>query len=125
MWRVATTDEFDRWFRDELTDEEREETTAKVNLIKVFGPQLGRPHADTLNGSRYANMKELRAKTSASELRVAFAFDPTRAAVLLVGGNKAGVGQRKLYQQLIDRADALFAAHLAKVRPARKKGKGK
>ena len=125
MWAVATTDEFDEWFTDELSDEEREEVTAKVNLLKAFGPRLSRPHADTLDGSSYANMKELRAKTSGSELRVAFAFDPDRQAILLVGGNKSGVGQRAFYAQLISRADGLFAAHLAKVVAAQKKGKGK
>ena len=76
-------------------------------------------------GSRHRNMKELRATTSASELRVAFAFDTGRKAVLLTGGNKAGVGQKAFYAQLIDRADRLFAAHLAKISAARKKGEGK
>ena len=125
MWTVATTSEFDKWFRSDLTDEEREEVAAKVNLLKIFGPALQRPHADTLKGSKHRNMKELRAKTSASELRVAFAFDTARKAVLLTGGNKAGVGQKAFYSQLIDRADRLFAAHLAKISAARKKGEGK
>lgn len=124
MWIVSTTTEFDRWFRDDLAAEEREEVAAVVNLLKLFGPGLRRPHADTLNGSRYPNMKELRARTSRSQLRVAFAFDPGRKAVLLTGGNKTGVGQRAFYAQLIDRADRLYAAHLAKLGAARKK-KGK
>ena len=68
-------------------------------------------------------MKELRAKTSRSELRVAFAFDPRRQALLLVGGNKAGVGQRVFYARLIDRADRVFAAHLAGISAANKKGR--
>jgi hypothetical protein len=86
---------------------------------------LKRPHADTLKGSRYPNMKELRAKKRESELRVAFAFDTERKAILLAGGDKAGVGRKAFYTQLIDRADKLFAAHLAKLSAARKKGKGK
>jgi hypothetical protein len=125
VWTVITTGEFDRWFESDLSEEEREEVVAVVNLLKVFGPMLKRPHADTLKGSKYRNMKELRAKTSRSELRVAFAFDPDRQAVLLTGGDKSGVGQKAFYAQLIDRADRLFAAHLAKVSAARKKGKGK
>ncbi len=125
MWTVVTTAEFDRWFAAELSIEEREEVTAEVNLLKLFGPMLKRPHADTLKGSKYPNMKELRAKTSASELRVAFAFDPERKAVLLTGGDKSGVGQKAFYAQLISRADKLFAAHLAKLGAAKKKGKGK
>ena len=125
MWTVITTDEFDRWFQAGLLDEEREEVVAVVSLLKLFGPLLKRPHADTLKGSKYANMKELRAKTSRSELRVAFAFDPDRQAVLLTGGDKSGVGQKAFYTQLIDRADRLFAAHLARSAAAKKKGKGK
>lgn len=125
MWIVTTTAEFDEWFVAELSDEEREEVTAEVDLLKLFGPMLKRPHADTLKGSKYANMKELRAKTSESELRIAFAFDTERKAILLMGGNKAGVGQRAFYTQLIERADRLFAAHLARTSAARKKGKGK
>jgi len=125
MSTVTTTAEFDRWFADDLSDEEREEVTAVVNLLKLFGPMLKRPHADTLKGSKYQNMKELRAKTSQSELRVAFAFDTERKAILLTGGDKSGVGQKAFYAQLIDRADRLFAAHLAKISAAVKKGKGK
>jgi hypothetical protein len=124
-WTVTTTAEFDQWFEADLSDEEREEVTAVVNLLTLFGPMLKRPHADTLKGSKYSNMKELRAKTSQSELRVAFAFDPERKAVLLVGGNKSGGGQKAFYAQLIDRADRLFAAHLAELGATRKKGKGK
>ncbi len=53
MWTVVTTAEFDRWFAAELSIEEREEVTAEVNLLKLFGPMLKRPHADTLKGSKY------------------------------------------------------------------------
>src|SRR4051794_37500399 len=126
MWTVTTTGEFDRWFEINLSEEEREEVTAIVNLLKFFGPILKRPHADTLKGSKYANMKELRVKTSRSELRIAFAFDTERKAVLLTAGDKSGVGQKAFYEQLIDRADKLFAAHLAKLSAAAgKKRKGK
>ena len=79
MWAVATTNEFDKWFGDELADEEREEVTAVVNVLKLFGPTLKRPHVDTLKGAKYQNMKELRAKTSRSELRVAFRKPSTRS----------------------------------------------
>lgn len=125
MWTVTTTSEFDEWFAVELSDPEREEVAAVVNLLKLFGPMLKRPHADTLKGSKFQNMKELRAKTSRSELRIAFAFDPERKAVLLTGGNKSGVGQKAFYAGLIARADRLFAAHLARQSATRKKGKGK
>src|ERR1700677_4026330 len=123
MWHVATTNEFDEWFAD-LDEDGQAEIIAKVELLKLLGPKLARPHADTLNGSKHANMKELRADTAEQVLRIAFAFDPERVAILLVAGNKAGVGQKRFYKQLIAKADELFDAHLAKLK-AKRKAKGK
>lgn len=123
MWKVASTDEFDGWFAA-LGEDGQVEIIAKVELLKLLGPRLGRPHADTLNGSKHSNMKELRADTKDQVLRIAFAFDPDRSAILLLGGNKSGVGQKRFYKQLIARADALFDEHLEKI-AARKKDKGK
>jgi hypothetical protein len=123
MWPVATTDEFDEWFSD-LGEDPQAEIIAKVELLKVLGPALGRPHADTLNGSRHANMKELRADTAEQVLRVAFAFDPDRSAILLVAGDKSGVSQQRFYKRLVAKADELFDAHLARLK-AKRKGKGK
>ncbi len=121
MWPVATTDEFDEWFTD-LGEDGQVELIAKVELLKRLGPKLGRPHADTLNGSKHANMKELRADTADKVLRVAFAFDPNRAGILLVAGDKSGVNQRRFYNRLIAKADELFDAHLA-VLKVKKKGR--
>lgn len=122
MWQVRTTEIFDAWF-EELDEDGQVEVIAKVELLKHLGPALGRPHADTLKGSNYSNMKELRADTADEVLRIAFAFDPERQAILLVGGNKSGVSQKRFYRQLIAKADELFGAHLAKLKG--KKGKGK
>ena len=119
MWDIKTTHEFDEWFAG-LNEDAQVELIAKVNLLKVLGPRLARPHADTLNGSKYANMKELRASTADQVLRVAFAFDPERAGVLLIGGNKSGVGQKSFYRQLFARADALYGEYLAQLKSNRK-----
>ena len=97
------------------------EVIAKVKILRHLGPRLGRPHADTLNGSRHSNMKELRADTADKVLRVAFAFDPNRAGILLVADNKAGVNQTQFYRRLIARADALYDAHLAKLMTRKKR----
>jgi len=122
MWEVATTDDFDAWFAD-LDDDEQAEVIAKVELLKLLGPELRRPHADTLNGSKHANMKELRADTRDHVLRVAFAFDPNRAAILLVGGSKSGVSQKRFYRQLIAKADKLYDLHVARIKTTKHKGK--
>ena len=90
----------------------REEIAALALLLRRFGPTLRRPHCDTLQGSKHSNMKELRFTLPDGEWRVAFAFDPRRAAILLVAGNKSGMNERRFYRQLIRTADARFDAHL-------------
>ena len=90
----------------------REEIAALALLLRRFGPTLRRPHCDTLQGSKHSNMKELRFTLPDGEWRVAFAFDPRRAAILLVAGNKSGMNERRFYRQLIRMADARFDAHL-------------
>ena len=122
MWLVSTTDQFDGWF-GELGEDGQVEIIAKVELLRLMGPQLGRPHADTLKGSRHSNMKELRANTKDKVLRIAFAFDPDRSAILLVGGDKSRVGQKRIYKRLIAEADEVYDRHLQRV-AARKKGNG-
>ena len=117
---MATTDEFDIWFAD-LDEDGQAEIIAKVELLKLLGPRLARPHADTLNGSKHANMKERRADTSDKVMRIAFAFDPDRAGILLVAGDKSGVGQKRFYKQLIAKADELFDVHLAALKAKKKR----
>ena len=73
---------------------------------------------DTLKGSKYANMKELRFDCEGGVWRVAFAFDTERAAILLVGGDKGGADQRRFYKKLIASADARLAGHLATLKAA-------
>ena len=77
------------------------------------------PHCDTLSGSKYANMKELRFSLPEGEWRVAFAFDPERTAILLVGGSKSGVSQKRFYRDLIRVADGRFDDHLERLKSER------
>jgi hypothetical protein len=120
VWKVATTEDFDEWFAA-LRQEAQAEIIAKVELLKLLGPKLGRPHADTLNGSTHANMKELRADTAEMVIRIAFAFDPERIGILLVAGDKAGMSQKRFYKRLIEKADKLFDAHLANLKAKRRR----
>jgi len=90
----------------------QDELFTMAELLALSGPTLGRPHADTLVGSKYGNMKELRFTADDGVWRLAFAFDPKRRAIVLVAGDKSGVGQRRFYKTLIAKADARFAAHL-------------
>jgi hypothetical protein len=88
------------------------ELAALVGLLRQFGPQLRRPHCDTLKGSKHANMKELRFTLLDGEWRIAFAFDPQRQAILLVGGSKSGGSEKQFYRDLIRVADSRFDTHL-------------
>jgi hypothetical protein len=99
----------------ELPTDVRLELLAKISLLEVFGPNLKRPHVDTLNGSTHANMKEIRFQAADGVWRVAFAFDPQRCAILLVAGDKSGGSEKRFYRQLIEVADSRFDDHLAKL----------
>lgn len=122
MWKVLTTSEFDRWF---ASQEEAVQAVVigRVSALQERGPSLRRPHADTLSGSKYPNMKELRASTATAVIRIAFAFDPERSAIVLCAGDKTGVSQRLFYHGLIAKADPLYRAHLAAI-ARKRRGKG-
>jgi hypothetical protein len=109
-WQVNLHDEFLPEFRG-FSASVRLQIYSLIEMLKVFGPKLGRPHVDTLKGSDYPNMKELRFRAENGAWRVAFAFDVKRRAILLVGGDKAGVSQRKFYRGLIEVADRRFHQH--------------
>src|SRR5271169_4886519 len=89
---------------------------AKARLLESFGPQLGRPHVDTLKASKHVNMKELRFDAADGAWRAAFAFDALRQAVVLVAGDKSGESQARYYRTLVATADKRFDAHLAQQR---------
>ena len=100
-WEVIFHPEFYMEFK-ELPDTLQDNLLAKALVIEHFGPQLGRPHVDTLNGSKYRNMKELRLET----------IDPSRKAVFLIAGNKSGRHQSRFYETLIRKADHRYGEHL-------------
>ena len=99
----------------ELPQGVQDELLAYTKLLECQGPHLKRPHADTLNGSSYDNMKELRFKAAGGVWRVAFAFDQERQGILLVPGDKAGTSQKRFYKQLLAKADKRFGEHLIRL----------
>lgn len=110
MWQVDIAAIAD-WLRA-LDDDSREQVVAAVELLEEHGPHLGRPLVDTVSGSRHRRMKELRPGSSGrSELRILFAFDPGRQAILLVAGDKSG-NWKSWYRRNIPLADDLFDEHL-------------
>jgi hypothetical protein len=111
-WIVLFHEDFHAEF-SVLDDDLQDELLAHARLLAEFGPNLGRPTVDTLKGSRHANMKEMRFSWAGEIWRVAFAFDPRRQAVLLVGGDKGGADQRRFYKRLIQVADDRYGDHIA------------
>ncbi len=114
MWEIDTSF-VDGWL-DSLEDDSADQVIAALTVLSDVGPTLGRPLVDTLVGSRHRNMKELRPGSSGrSELRVLFAFDQERNAILLVGGDKSG-NWSKWYRESIPLADDLFDRHNERIR---------
>ncbi|TAJ20530.1 MAG: diaminopimelate decarboxylase [Dehalococcoidia bacterium] len=109
-WDVEYTDQFGEWWAT-ITAEQQEAVTAAVSVLQDGGPALGRPLVDTIASSRHSNMKELRASKDGA-LRVLFAFDPLRSAILLLGGNKSGRWD-EWYRTAVPLADDLYDKHLA------------
>jgi hypothetical protein len=111
VWIVELAPEFEPELLA-MSAEARGELLAQARVIERFGPTTSRPRVDTLNGSKHANMKELRFDAGGGVWRVAFAFDPRRRAILLVAGDKSGRSERRFYRRLIAAADTRFDAHL-------------
>jgi len=119
-WDAERTQEFDDWWT-ELTDSEQRKVVAAVEVLQELGPTTGRPLVDTVQGSRHPNMKELRVTQT---MRIFFAFDPERVAILLIGGDKAGKSKR-FYKRMVPVADRIYDSHLERQgrgRRARTKG---
>lgn len=113
-WEVEYTDEFGEWW-DRLDESEREAVTACVGLLECRGPQLPFPYSSSVSGSRHAHMRELRIQHQGRPYRVFYAFDPRRAAILLIGGDKTG--QDRFYDELVPLADRLYDEHLDEIQP--------
>lgn len=110
MWEIKTTDMFDEWF-SRLEGTDRASVLASLIVLREKGPQLPRSYADTVKGSRYSNMKELRVQSRGIPIRAFFAFDPRRRGILLCAGHKAG-NEKRFYEVMIPIADREFTQFL-------------
>lgn len=112
-WEIEFTDEFDAWW-ESLLEDEQDSVAVRVGLLRLHGPNLGRPAVDSVKTSKHPNMKELRVQHGGDPYRVLFCFDPRRAAILLIGGNKAG--NTRWYEQFVPLADRLYDEYLKEIR---------
>ena len=108
-YTVLTTDTFEQWFFG-LTAKEQTKLLASIGLLEARGPSLPFPHCSAIAGSRHGHMRELRVQVGGQPYRVLYAFDPNRAAILLLGGDKTG--DDRWYKTNLPIADDLYDAHL-------------
>lgn len=112
-WDVEHTDEFGNWFVA-LSDADQDAIDFTVDLLIDHGPQLRFPHSSGINDSRHSHMRELRIQSEGRPLRIFYAFEPRRSAILLIGGEKAG--DDRFYERMIPIADRLYDDHLNALR---------
>ncbi len=119
MWSIEFDDAFEGDFAN-LHRDVQDELLAQLDAVRRLGPLSKRPRVDTLKGSRYPNMKELRFSAAGGAWRVAFAFDPRQKAIVLAAGDKSGSGsERRFYRTLISTADQRFGHHLERLKTKR------
>jgi hypothetical protein len=112
-WEVEYTDEFGNWWAG-LTEAQQDRVAATVRLLGARGPSLPFPYSSGVKGSRHDHMRELRVQSRGNPLRIFYAFDPRRTAILLIGGDKTG--NDRFYEEYVPRADALYDTHLEELR---------
>lgn len=112
-WDVEFTDEFQDWW-DSISEEQQDDVAHSVRHLIEFGPALGFPHCSKIGSSRYPQMRELRTQSGGRPLRTLYAFDPRRAAILLIGGDKTG--DDRWYEKFVAIADRIFEKHLREIK---------
>lgn len=110
MYIVQATEEFNEWLMAQPLNV-RQKIAQSLLLLQEYGHTLSRPHADTLKGSKFSNMKELRIQIGGDPYRAFYAFDPLRQAIVLCAGNKVG-NEKQFYKQMIPLADELYQQYL-------------
>ena len=113
MWNVEHTDEFGRWWAA-LPSSRQDDVAAVVVLLMEHGPQLAFPFSSGIAGSRHPHMRELRIQSGGRPIRIFYAFDPRRTAILLLGGDKTG--DDRFYERWLRTADALYDDYIDEIR---------
>ena len=108
-WSVEATDEFNEWWEN-LDEQARDAVDVVVDMLEELGPRLPFPYSSAIRGSRHGALRELRIQHRGRPLRVLYAFDPHRVAILLLGDDKGG--SKRWYRKAVARADSVFDGHL-------------
>ena len=108
MVEVLGTAEFEEWFLA-LDARDTVAVVRVVGLLEAKGLALSYPYSSALVGSRYA-LRELRVQSAGHPLRIVYAFDPKRQAVLILGGDKTG--DERFYERVIPQAEVIWERYL-------------
>jgi hypothetical protein len=112
MWPIEVSEEFELWY-GALDEQESASVTRSVDMLEAIGPVLGRPHVDSIKGSKIANLKELRVQHQGRPLRILFVFDPRRVGYLILGGDKTG--KADWYKRFVPKAEKIYQQHLKEI----------
>ena len=112
-WNVEFTDEFGAWY-EKLSEAIQNAIDRMVGVLEARGPQLPFPYSSGIAGSRHDHMRELRVQSRGKPIRIFYAFDPRRTAILLIGGDKTG--DKHFYERMIPLADRLYDEHLKELK---------
>ena len=112
-WDIEYTDEFGDWWNT-LTVDQQDDLVSVVKLLEEKGPQLPFPYSSSVKGSKLSHMRELRIQSGGNPLRVFYAFDPRRVAILLIGGDKTG--EQRFYEKYIPIAERLYHEYLEEIK---------
>jgi hypothetical protein len=113
VWNVENTDEFAEWWNG-LTEVQQENIAATIELLMEHGPNLPFPHSSGIGNSKHSHMRELRVQSGGRPIRIFYAFDPRRTAILLIGGDKTG--NDRFYDEMIPVADKLYDVYIQEIR---------
>jgi hypothetical protein len=116
MVEVEGTEEFEAWFLA-LAEKEAERVARVVGLLEEKGVALGFPYSSEIKGSQA--LRELRVQSGGHPLRVFYAFDPLRRAVLLLGGDQTG--DDRFYETFVPRLEQIWAEYLANLEKEEKR----
>lgn len=108
-WEIEYTDEFGKWW-EILTEIQQNDVSYVVELLEEKGPNLPFPYSSSLYESKHSHLRELRIQSGGNPLRIFYAFDPRRTAILLIGGDKTG--DNRFYEKYVPIADRLYDEYL-------------
>jgi hypothetical protein len=112
-WNVENTDEFTAWW-DELSEAQQDDISSTVLILMERGPSLPFPYSSGIQNSRHDHMRELRVQSGGKPIRIFYAFDPRRSAILLIGGDKTG--DKRFYDRMVPIADKLYDVHIQELK---------